>query len=108
MLSLRGCTRFGRCFVPLCATPNRRGIISDLLAQKYIISDLLAQKYDALHGDGQFIYQYEIAYLYFNPFDEISVRYYGIQVNTEFDVVFPCVNDEFLLKRFISFFHKQP
>lgn len=98
MLSLRGCTRFGRCFVPLCATPNRRGIISDLLAQKY----------DALHGDGQFIYQYEIAYLYFNPFDEIRVRYYGIQVNTEFDVVFPCVNDEFLLKRFISFFHKQP
>lgn len=62
--------------------------------------DLIAQKYDALYGDGKFAYHYEIAYIRLNTLDEICVRYYGMQENTEFDVVFQCANDKFLLKSF--------
>ncbi len=62
--------------------------------------DLITQKYNTLHEDGKFTYNYEVAYICFNTLDEICVRYYGIQMNTEFDVVFQCVNDEFLLKSF--------
>lgn len=62
--------------------------------------DLIAQRYDTLYGDGKFFYSYEVAYICFSTLDEISVRYYGMQVNTEFDVVFQCANDEFRLKSF--------
>lgn len=62
--------------------------------------DLIAQKYNALYGAGNFVYDYEAAYICFNTLDEISVRYYGMQENTEFDVVFQCVSDEFLLTSF--------
>lgn len=41
-----------------------------------------------------------MAYIGLQTLDEIRVRYYGLQVNTEFDVVFQCVGDEFLLKSF--------
>ena len=62
--------------------------------------DLIAQRYNTLHGDGTFAYSYEMAYISLQTLDEIRVRYYGLQVNTEFDVVFQCAGDEFLLKSF--------
>ncbi|MDE7030743.1 MAG: hypothetical protein K2P63_12380 [Lachnospiraceae bacterium] len=62
--------------------------------------DLTAQRYNALYGDGKFAYSYEVAYICLEPSDEISVRYYGMQENTEFDVVFQCANEEFRLKSF--------
>lgn len=62
--------------------------------------DLIAQEYIALHGDSRFADGYEVAYIRFDTLDEISVTYYGIQMNTEFDVVFQCVNNDFLLKSF--------
>lgn len=62
--------------------------------------DLIAQRYDTLYGDGKLVYSCEMAYICLNALDEIRVRYYGMQVNTEFDVVFQYVNDEFLLKSF--------
>lgn len=62
--------------------------------------DLTAQRYNALYGDGKFAYSYEMAYICLEPSDKISVRYYGIQENTEFDVVFQCANEEFRLKSF--------
>ena len=62
--------------------------------------DLIAQKYCALKGESNFAFEYEVAYINLNAPDEISLRYYGMQVNTEFDVVFQCIEDKFLLKRF--------
>lgn len=62
--------------------------------------DLIAQKYSNLRGDSKFAYSYEMVYICLNTLDEISVRYYGMQMNSEFDVIFRRVNDEFLLKSF--------
>lgn len=62
--------------------------------------DLIAQKYCALEGERNFVFEYEVAYILLNAPDEIILGYYGMQVNTEFDVVFQCVEDGFLLKRF--------
>lgn len=70
------------------------------LAKNLCKIDLIAQRYDTLYEDGNFANSCEVAYICLNTLDEISVRYYGTQVNTEFDVVFQCVNDEFLLKSF--------
>ncbi len=61
--------------------------------------DLIAQRYDALYGDGRFAFSYEAVYICLCPFDEMSVRYYGMLENTEFDVVFQCDGDKLLLKR---------
>ena len=62
--------------------------------------DLIAQRYCALEGDRNFAFEYEVAYILLNAPDEIILGYYGMQVNTEFDVVFQCIEDKFLLKRF--------
>lgn len=70
------------------------------IAESLCKIDFIAQRYDTLHGNGNFVYDCEVAYICLNTLDEICVRYYGIQVNTEFDVVFQCSNGEFLLKSF--------
>ena len=62
--------------------------------------DLIAQRYDTLYDDGRLAFDYEIAYVCLNDLNEISVIYYGTVVNTEFDVIFQYINDEFLLKSF--------
>lgn len=62
--------------------------------------DAIAQKYSALHGDGRFVDGYEVAYVFLDAPDRIRLRYCGITQNTEFDVVFQYMNDEFSLKSF--------
>ena len=64
--------------------------------------DSMAQHYSVLHGDSKFVDDYEIAYIRLVELDEVSLTYYGIQENTEFDVVFQCVDSGFLLKSFGS------
>lgn len=67
------------------------------IAKNLCNMDLIAQKYCS---DCKFASHYEVAYIDLNALDEISLRYYGMQENTEFDVVFQCVDDRFLLKSF--------
>lgn len=62
--------------------------------------DQIAQRYSALHGDSRFASGYEAAYICFGAPGEIRVRYYGMQENTEFDVVFWRAGGGFLLKSF--------
>ena len=59
--------------------------------------DCIAQKYSR---DSEFAYRYEVAYICLNVKDIISLRYYGMIENTEFDVVFQYVNGDFILKSF--------
>ena len=59
--------------------------------------DCIAQKYSR---DSEFAYRYEVAYIHLNVRDIISLRYYGMIENTEFDVVFQYVNGDFILKSF--------
>lgn len=59
--------------------------------------DCIAQKYD---GDDKFAENYEIAYICLNAPDIIKLTYFGTFVNTEFDVVFQCLNGELALKSF--------
>lgn len=71
------------------------------LAKNLCNIDMIAQKYSALDDkDDEFVYNYEIAYIDISALDEISVTYYGMRVNTQFDVVFQCVDNQFLLKSF--------
>ncbi len=71
------------------------------LAKNLCNIDMIAQKYSALDDkDDEFVYNYEIAYIDIIALDEISVTYYGMRVNTQFDVVFQCVDNQFLLKSF--------
>lgn len=76
-----------------------KSVIAYIAKNLYKI-DLIAQRYDTLYGDGKFASSYEIGYICLNALNEISVRYYGMKVNTEFDVIFQYINDEFLLKSF--------
>lgn len=76
-----------------------KSVIACIAKNLYKI-DLIAQRYNTLYGDGKFVSSYEIGYICLNALDEISVRYYGMEVNTEFDVIFQYINDEFLLKSF--------
>lgn len=59
--------------------------------------DCIAQKYSR---DSEFAHRYEVAYIRLNVKDIISLRYYGMIENTEFDVVFQYVNGDFILKSF--------
>ena len=71
------------------------------LAKNLCNIDMIAQKYSALDDkDDEFVYNYEIAYIDISALDEISVTYYGMRVNTQFEVVFQCVDNQFLLKSF--------
>lgn len=59
--------------------------------------DCIAQKYD---GDDKFAENYAIAYICLDAPDTIKLTYFGTFVNTEFDVVFQCLNGELVLKSF--------
>lgn len=59
--------------------------------------DCIAQKYD---GDDKFAENYAIAYICLDAPDTIKLTYFGTFVNTEFDVVFQCLNGDLVLKSF--------
>ncbi|MCI8409458.1 MAG: hypothetical protein HFJ09_09360 [Lachnospiraceae bacterium] len=59
--------------------------------------DCIAQKYD---GDDKFAENYAIAHICLDAPDTIKLTYFGTFVNTEFDVVFQCLNGELVLKSF--------
>lgn len=59
--------------------------------------DCIAQKYD---GHDKFDENYAIAYVCLNAPDIIKLTYFGMIMNTEFDVVFQCLNGELVLKSF--------
>jgi len=59
--------------------------------------DCVAQEYD---GDGQFAEHYEAAYVSLDAPDRISITYFGVCENTEFDVVFQRVDNDLVLKSF--------
>lgn len=67
------------------------------IAKNLCTMDCIAQKYS---GDSKFAYMYEVAYICFDVLDIISLRYYGMNENTEFDVVFQYLNGDFILKSF--------
>jgi len=67
------------------------------VAENLCKMDCIAQKYD---GDDKFAYGYAVAYVCIDMPDRIKLTYYGMTVNTEFDVVFQHINGEFILKSF--------
>ena len=69
-------------------------------AQNLCKMDVIAQRYSALHGDSKFVEGYKVAYICLGALEEISVYYYGMRENTEFEVIFQRVGDELLLKSF--------
>lgn len=59
--------------------------------------DSIAQKYSR---DSKFAFNYQIACIHLSAPDIISMRYFGMIENTEFDVVFQHINGNFILKSF--------
>lgn len=70
------------------------------IAKNLCKMDSIAQRYTALHGNSSFADDYEIAYICLDAPDKIRLGYYGINENTEFDVVFQHINGDFILKSF--------
>lgn len=70
------------------------------IAKNLCKMDSIAQKYTALHGNSSFADDYEAAYICLDASDKVRLGYYGINENTEFDVVFQHINGDFILKSF--------
>lgn len=62
--------------------------------------DMIAQRYNDIYENGSFAQSYEAAYVTLKAPNEVSVGYYGMRENTEFDVVFRYEEDKFVLKSF--------
>ena len=70
------------------------------LAENLWKLDMIAQKYDDIYNNSNLAQSYEAAYIMLKNPDEISVGYFGMRENTEFDAVFKCEEDKFILKSF--------
>lgn len=68
------------------------------IAKNICNMDIIVQKYFALHRNTRFADNYEVAYIYLNNPAGIRLTYYGIHENTQFDVLFEYINNEFILK----------
>lgn len=71
------------------------------IAKNLCKMDAIVQKYySSLKKNTSFADGYEVAYLCLDEPDGIRLTYYGTHENTEFDVIFQHINDEFILKSF--------
>lgn len=70
------------------------------LAENLWKLDMIAQRYDDIYNNSNLAQSYEAAYIRLKAPNEVSIEYYGMRENTEFDVVFKHEEDKFILKSF--------